>query len=140
MRSSRAIIALLVLVLGSLGCYVYWNNVYLYWNDVYQNMAGTKIDITLKNASSNDAEKCEIFFGNFFVFGPERFVGKGHSATYSNYLNVNGSTAEVEWTSKATRNKKIVDFKNVLPEKKSGQLTFTILDDRVEVNFKPENP
>jgi hypothetical protein len=105
---------------------------------VYRSVAGTKIDIELKNSSSNDAEEGEIYFGKYFVFGPHCFVGKSYSKTYIDYPDVNGSSAEVEWTSKGTKHDKTVDFRKVMPEKKSGQLTFTIFDDRVEVSFKPE--
>jgi len=101
-------------------------------------VAGAKIDVELKNSSSNDVEDGEIYFGKHFVFGPHCFVGKSYSKTYLGYPYADGSSAEVEWTTKGIKHEKTVDLEKVLPEKKSGQLTFTIFDDRVEVSFKPE--
>jgi len=103
-------------------------------------MAGTKTDITLNNSASNNIQEADVTFGEYVLFNPPCSIGKGYGATYVDYPYLSGTNADVEWISKGTKFKKTVDFEKVMPKSKSGLLTFTICDDRVEVRFKPEKP
>lgn len=88
------------------------------------------------NQSARDLENAEARFGDHVCKWGS--VVKTASKSYMYYPHPITAQMELHWDAAGHRVEKI-DLSKIYPRGKSGRLTFTVYDDRVEVNFREKN-
>ncbi|MCF7689607.1 MAG: hypothetical protein K9M98_12600 [Cephaloticoccus sp.] len=94
------------------------------------------IDIELINKSSKDLRNAEVHFGEKTCEWGN--VGRTFTAIYLFYPHPITLHTELSWDEGGKHRAKKVDLSKIYPPGKSGQLTFTVYDDRVEVTFREQ--
>ena len=96
-----------------------------------------EVEVEMSNKSSRDLENAEALFGEYTCrWG---WVVKATSASYMYYPYPITAKAELRWDAAGKHHVENVDLRKIYQDGKSGRLTFTVYDDRVEVHFREEN-
>jgi len=93
------------------------------------------IEVEIVNDSAVNLENAEARFGEHICrWG---IVVRNKSASYMSYPHPITDRVELHWDSRGHR-MHVIDLSNTYMRGKSGRLTFTVSDDRVEAIFRPE--
>lgn len=91
------------------------------------------IEVTMINSTSRIFREARVHFGsNLCEWGTVVPTG---NAGYMHYPHPITPEAELRWEEDGGRQVRKLDLKKIYPTGKSGQLVFTVFDDRVEVKF-----
>ncbi len=92
-----------------------------------------EVDVEIVNQSSRDLKNALVRFGEFECRWGS--VGKALSAGYGFYPHPITQKAELHWDENGKHRTQKLDLSSVFKRGKSGRLTFTVSDDRVDVKF-----
>lgn len=95
--------------------------------------ARTHVDLTLKNNSAATLENAELVSTNSICSWGA--VVAGGSATYMVFAEPVSSVAELHCVCAGVSRTERLDLSRVYQPGQTGELTFTVYDDRVEVSF-----
>jgi len=95
-----------------------------------------KIEVEIINHSTRELEYAVARFGKYDCKWGR--VGKTFSASYMFYPHPITSDAELHWDEPNGLRMEKIDLRKIYPPGKSGRLTFTVYDDRVEVTFREQ--
>lgn len=95
--------------------------------------ARTHVDLTLKNKGAATLENAELVSTNSICSWGT--VVAGGSATYMEFAKPVSSAAEMHFVRAGVSRTDKLDLGKVYQPGQSGELTFTVYDDRVEVSF-----
>ena len=91
------------------------------------------VEVEMVNELSGELENAEARFAEYVCkWGA---VVKAASASYMYYPHPITAQAELHWDASGSHRTKKLDLSKVYGPGKSGCLTFTVYDDRVEVGF-----
>lgn len=94
-----------------------------------------EIGVEIVNRSSRDLENAKAQFGAYSCeWG---WVIKGATKGYGFYPHPITAQAELHWDESSGHRVEKIDLRKIYPAGKSGRLTFTVFDDRVEATFQP---
>jgi hypothetical protein len=95
------------------------------------------VDVEIVNQSARDLQNAGARFGEHACeWG---FVGKTFTKIYLFYPHPITAHAELQWDEPSGRRVEKLDLSKIYSRGKSGRLTFTVHDDRVEVNFREKS-
>lgn len=97
-----------------------------------------EIDVEIVNKSSRDLGNAEVRFGERVCGWGS--VGKTFTKIYLFYPHPITAQAELHWYESGGHRLEKLDLSKTYPTGKSGRLTFTVYDGRVEVNFRETTP
>ena len=96
-----------------------------------------EVDVEIINQSSHNLENTQARFGgNVCAWG--RLV-KTASAGYGFYPHPITAQTELHWDEPGGHRVEKLDLRKIYPPGKSGRLTFTVYDGRVEVSFREKS-
>lgn len=91
-----------------------------------------KVEVEIVNQSSRSLENTLARFGGYECkWG---YVGK--SASYMFYPHPITAQTELHWDDEGKHRMEKIDLSKIYPAGKSGRLTFTVFDGRVEATFR----
>lgn len=94
----------------------------------------TEVDVEIINRSSRDLKNARARFGDHdCLWGT---VIKAATKGYGFYPHPITSTTELIWDEDGRQRLERIDLSHTYVSGKSGRLTFTIYDDRVDVSFR----
>ena len=94
----------------------------------------TDVDVEIVNRSSHNLENTQVrFAGKVCAWGR---LMKTATAIYLFFPNPITPQAEVEWDEPTGHRAEKLDLRKIYPLGKSGRLTFTVFDGRVDVGFR----
>jgi len=97
-----------------------------------------EIDVEIINRSSRDMEKAKAHFGEYDCgWG---WVIKNSTAVYAFYPHPITADVELNWDEDGKHRVEKLDLSKIYPPGKSGRLTFTVYEGRVEVSFREKTP
>jgi hypothetical protein len=99
-------------------------------------LARADVEVAIENKSSHDLENAEAIFGEYTC--EAGIVGKTFTAIYLSYPHPITADTELHWNEGAKHRVERIDLRKIYPSGKSGRLTFTVYDGRVETSFKEE--
>jgi len=119
-------------LLGLLSGFVF---VFLYGcNGSGSSVIKTDIEVEIFNQSTIDMENAHVVFGKYICkWG---WVSKSTSKGYMFYPHPITADAELHWDEVSGHRMEKIDLRKIYLPGKSGRLTFTVYDDRVEVAFR----
>jgi hypothetical protein len=92
-----------------------------------------EVDVEITNKSSHDLENAKARFGDYTCeWG---WVIKTATKGYGFYPHPITAQAELHWDESGTHHVEKLDLSKIYPKGKSGRLTFTVYDGRVEASF-----
>lgn len=92
------------------------------------------VDVEIINRSSRDLENATARFGQHACgWG---WVIRNATKGYGFYPHPITAEAKLHWDQEGKHRVETLDLGNIYPAGKSGRLTFTVYDDRVEVSFR----
>jgi hypothetical protein len=92
-----------------------------------------KMEVEISNQSSQALDNALVNFGDYQCKWGH--VGKTFSASYMYYPYPVTAAAELHWDEDGKHRMEKLDLSKVYQRGKSGRLTFTVYDGRVEVSF-----
>jgi hypothetical protein len=96
-----------------------------------------EVDAEFINKSSRDLHNTKVYFGERICEWGN--VGKTFTAIYLYYPHPITARAELHWDESEGHRVEKLDLSKIYPAGKSGRLTFTVYDDRVEVTFREKS-
>ncbi len=95
------------------------------------------VQVAIVNQSSHDLENAEAIFGDYTCRAG--IVGKTFSKGYMSYPHPITADTELHWDENGKHRIEKIDLRKIYPPGGSGRLTFTVYDDRVEMNFRKKS-
>jgi hypothetical protein len=93
-----------------------------------------EVHVEIVNRSSQMLQNAKAIFGDYECeWG---VVGKTFSKDYGFYPKPITPQAELQWDENGKARSEKIDLRKIYPPGKSGRLTFTVYDGRVEASFK----
>ena len=93
-----------------------------------------KMEVDIVNQSSRDLQEARVRFGNFDCkWG---WVVKTATKSYLFYPHPITAQTELHWDDEGKHRMEKIDLTKIYPSGKSGRLTFTVFDGRVEATFR----
>lgn len=97
----------------------------------------SEVDVEIINRSSRDLQDAFARFGdNDCKWG---YVGRTFTAGYGFYPHPITAQTELQWDEEGKHRMEKLDLSKIYPAGKSGRLTFTVYDGRVEVSFREKS-
>ncbi len=96
-----------------------------------------KMEVEIVNQSSHDLENTRGRFGNYFCAWGR--LMKTATASYLSYPHPITPETELHWDVDGKHRVEKLDLRKIYPPGKSGRLTFTVYDGRVEVSFREKS-
>lgn len=97
-----------------------------------------QIEVEIVNSSQCDIEDSRVHFGgNECRWG---WVSKTARKSYLRYPHPVTPDVELHWNEDGKHRVEKLDLRKIYPPGKSGRLTFTVHDGRVEVTFREKTP
>lgn len=100
--------------------------------------AKPEVHLEIVNKSSRRLDNALIRFGKTECEWGD--VGKTFTAGYGFFPHPVTPDAELHWDENGKHRVEKLDLRKIYPPGKSGRLTFTVFDDRVEVTFREKTP
>ena len=98
-------------------------------------VARPDVDLEIVNRSTESLRNTTAHFDDSICeWGA---VGKTFTAAYLFFPNPVSMDVELHWDESSGHRVEKIDLRKIYPAGKSGRLTFTVFDDRVEATFKP---
>ena len=99
--------------------------------------AGPDVTVEVVNQSSNNLQNAKARFGDYACeWG---YVAKAGTAVYMSYPHPITAQTELQRDEGGKLRVEKIDLSKIYTRGKSGRLTFTVYDDRVEVNFREKS-
>jgi hypothetical protein len=97
-----------------------------------------QLELEVSNSGSRSVQNTFAKFGdNLCSWG---WVSAGATKSYLHFPHPITPDAEMHWDEEGKHRVEKLDLRKIYPPGKSGRLTFTVHDDRVEVTFREKTP